>query len=180
MDVTTLMCAEQALYLSACAVLSTVIISLVMQGRTRPPIQSIIIIMRMLCCSFAVLLPYFVAYLVVVVHSVPFGVLFCCRLGFSCWRLKMPPIHDVCIYIYIYIYICIYVSIPIKEQCLFVGLLVCLLVIGHTTFVHFAALPPSRRESRSRRRGRPRALGQAHAQRREHARMRVQLLNEKM
>ena len=27
--------------------------------------------------------------------------------------------------------------------CLFVGLLVCLLFIGHTTFVHFAALPPS-------------------------------------
>ena len=30
-------------------------------------------------------------------------------------------------------------SIPIKEQCVFVGLL----FIGHTTFVHFAALPPS-------------------------------------
>ena len=28
-------------------------------------------------------------------------------------------------------------------MCLFVGLLVCLLFIGHTTFVHFAALPPS-------------------------------------
>ena len=37
-------------------------------------------------------------------------------------------------------------------------LLVCLLFIGHTTFVHFAALPPSVRESRSRR-GRPRARG---------------------
>ena len=37
---------------------------------------------------------------------------------------------------------------------------VCLLFIGHTTFVHFAALPPSVRESRSRR-GRPRARGQA-------------------
>ena len=34
-------------------------------------------------------------------------------------------------------------SIPIKEQCVFVGLLVCPLFIGHTTFVHFAALPPS-------------------------------------
>ena len=54
--------------------------------------------------------------------------------------------------------------------CLSVGLLVCLLFIGHTTFVHFAALPPSGRESRiSRRRERPRARGQAHAQR-EHAR----------
>ena len=50
-----------------------------------------------------------------------------------------------------------------------VCLLVCLLFIGHTTFVHFAALPPSGQESRSRRRGRPRARGQAHAQR-EHAR----------
>ena len=30
-------------------------------------------------------------------------------------------------------------SIPIKEQCVFVGLL----FIGHMTFVHFAALPPS-------------------------------------
>ena len=50
--------------------------------------------------------------------------------------------------------------------CWFVGLL----FIGHTTFVHFAALPPSGRESRiSRRRERPRACGQAHAQR-EHAR----------
>ena len=32
-------------------------------------------------------------------------------------------------------------SIPIKERCVFV----CLLFIGHTTFVHFAALPPSGR-----------------------------------
>ena len=55
---------------------------------------------------------------------------------------------------------CVYLSV-----CWFV----CLLFIGHTTFVHFAALPPSGRESRSRRRGRPRARGQAHAQR-EHAR----------
>ena len=46
-------------------------------------------------------------------------------------------------------------------MCLFVGLSVGLLFIGHTTFVHFAALPPSGRESKSRRRGRPRARGQA-------------------
>ena len=52
-------------------------------------------------------------------------------------------------------------------MCLFVGLLVCLLFIGHTTFVDFAAQPPSGRESRSRRRG-PR--GRKHAQRREHGR----------
>ena len=52
-------------------------------------------------------------------------------------------------------------SIPIKEQCVFVCWFVCLLFIGHTTFVHFAALPPSGRESRSRRRGRPRARAQA-------------------
>ena len=45
--------------------------------------------------------------------------------------------------------------------CLFVGLL----FIGHTTFVHFAALPPSGRESRSRRRGRPRVRGRKHTQR---------------
>ena len=61
-------------------------------------------------------------------------------------------------------------SIPIKEQCVFVCWFVGLLFIGHTTFVHFAALPPSGRESRiSRRRERPRARGQAHAQR-QHAR----------
>ena len=59
--------------------------------------------------------------------------------------------------------------------CWFVGLL----LIGHTTFVHFAALPPSGRESRSRRRGRPRARGQACTceSTRAHA---VQLLNEKI
>ena len=71
------------------------------------------------------------------------------------------------------------ISIPIKEQCVFVGLSVCLLFIGHTTFVHFAALPPSVRVSRSRC-GRPRARGgqacicestRAHA---------VQLPNEKI
>ena len=37
---------------------------------------------------------------------------------------------------------------------------VCLLFIGHTPFVHFAALPPSVREQPSRL-GRPRASGQA-------------------
>ena len=42
---------------------------------------------------------------------------------------------------------------------MFVCWFVCLLFIGHTTFVHFAALPPSGRESRSRRRERPRARG---------------------
>ena len=70
------------------------------------------------------------------------------------------------------LYTCTHVyslSIPIKEQCVFVCLFVCLLFIGHTTFVHFAALPPSGRECRSRSRGRPRARGRKHAQR-EHAR----------
>ena len=62
-------------------------------------------------------------------------------------------------------------SIPIKEQCVFVCLLVCLLFIGHTRF------PTLRRclrvaESRiSRRRERPCARGQVHAcAQREHAR----------
>ena len=41
-------------------------------------------------------------------------------------------------------------------MCLFVCLLVCLLFIGHTTFVHFAALPPNGREQPNSR-GRPRA-----------------------
>ena len=65
-------------------------------------------------------------------------------------------------------------------MCLFVGLSVGLLFIGHTTFVHFAALPPSGRESRSRRRERRRARGgQActFESTRAHA---VQLLNEKI
>ena len=62
-------------------------------------------------------------------------------------------------------------------MCLLVCLLVCLLFIGHTTFVHFAALPPSGRESRSRRRGRPRAGASMHSKStRAHA---VQLLYEK-
>ena len=57
-------------------------------------------------------------------------------------------------------------------MCLLVCLLVCLLFIGHTTFVHFAALPPSGRESRiSLRRERPSARWQAHARaQRKHAR----------
>ena len=38
------------------------------------------------------------------------------------------------------------ISIPIKEQCVSVCWFVGLLFIGHTTFVHFAALPPSGRE----------------------------------
>ena len=73
-------------------------------------------------------------------------------------------------------------SIPIKEQCVFVCLSVCLLFIGHTTFVHFAALPPSGREQRSRR-GRPRARARAsmHAHSAESTRAHaVQLLNEKI
>ena len=54
--------------------------------------------------------------------------------------------------------------------CWFVGLSVCLLFIGHTTFVHFAALPPSTpREQEPSSPAAPRASGQAHAQR-EHAR----------
>ena len=67
-------------------------------------------------------------------------------------------------------------------MCLFVGLSVGLLFIGHTTFVHFAALPPSTpREQEPSSRAAPRARAQAHAQRssestRVHA---VQLLNEK-
>ena len=49
-------------------------------------------------------------------------------------------------------------------------LLVCLLFIGHTTFVHFAALPPSTPRAAKPSRAAPRgARGQAHAQR-EHAR----------
>ena len=58
---------------------------------------------------------------------------------------------------YIYIYMYIYTYKRVVCVCL---LVVGLLFIGHTTFVHFAALPPSGRESRSRR-GRPRARGQA-------------------
>ena len=54
---------------------------------------------------------------------------------------------------------------------MFVCWFVCLLFIGHTTFVHFAALPPSITREQPSRRGRPGARGgQAHA---------VQLLNEK-
>ena len=54
-----------------------------------------------------------------------------------------------------------HISIYTYKRVVCVCLLVCwfvgLLFISHTTFVHFAALPPSGRESRSRRRGRPRA-----------------------
>ena len=46
-------------------------------------------------------------------------------------------------------------------MCLLVCLLVCLLFIGHTTFVHFAALPPST----------PRAAKPSRAARRERASM---------
>ena len=38
---------------------------------------------------------------------------------------------------------------------------VCLLFIGHTTFVHFAALPPRAGEQEPSSRGRPSATGQA-------------------
>ena len=51
--------------------------------------------------------------------------------------------------------------------CLLVCLSVCLLFIGHTTFVHFAALPPS--TPKAAKPSRAAARGQAHAQR-EHAR----------
>ena len=56
-----------------------------------------------------------------------------------------------------YLIIPIYTYKRVVCVCWFVCLFVCLLFIGHTTFVHFVALPPSGRESRSRRRGRPRA-----------------------
>ena len=63
--------------------------------------------------------------------------------------------------------------------CWFVCWFVCLLFISHMTFVHFAALPTSGRESRSRHRGRPPAREQACTceSTRAHA---VQLLNEKI
>ena len=54
-------------------------------------------------------------------------------------------------------------------MCLFVGLLVCLLFIGHTTFVHFAALPPSTTREQEPSRAAPRAHAGKPAQR-EHAR----------
>ena len=63
---------------------------------------------------------------------------------------------------------------------MFICLSVGLLFIGHTTFVHFAALPPSApRAAKPSSGAAPRARGQAHAQR-EHARHAVQLLNEKI
>ena len=55
---------------------------------------------------------------------------------------------------------CVYLSV-----CWFV----CLLFIGHTTFVHFAALPPSTPRAAKPSRATQRASGQAHAQR-EHVR----------
>ena len=48
-------------------------------------------------------------------------------------------------------------------MCLFACWFVCLLFIGHTTFVHFAALPPSTPIAAKPSRAAPR--GQAHAQR---------------
>ena len=61
---------------------------------------------------------------------------------------------------------------------MFVCLFVCLLFIGHTTFVHFAALPPSGREQEPSR-ATPRARASMHL--REHARAHaVQLFNEKI
>ena len=56
---------------------------------------------------------------------------------------------------------------------------VCLLFIGHTTFVHFAALPPSTPREQPSRRGRPRARGAGKHAQREHARACV-LLNDKI
>ena len=67
-------------------------------------------------------------------------------------------------------------SIPIYTYkrvvcvCLLVCWFVCLLFIGHTTFVHFAPLPLSGRESRSRR-GRPRTRGGQACTARARARM---------
>ena len=65
-------------------------------------------------------------------------------------------------------------------MCLFVCLFVCLLFIGHTTFVHFAALPPSgRKQDQPSSRSAPRAArASMHSEStRSHA---VQLLNEKI
>ena len=68
--------------------------------------------------------------------------------------------------------------------CLLVCWFVCLLFIGHTTFVHFAALPPSTPREQPSRRGRPCARGgQAHARYMHSESTRadaVQLLNEKI
>ena len=47
--------------------------------------------------------------------------------------------------------------------CLFVGLLVCLLFIGHTTFVHFAALTPSTPRAAKPSRAAPRAQASMHS-----------------
>ena len=61
---------------------------------------------------------------------------------------------------------------------MFVGLSVYLLFIGHTTFVHFAALPPSGREQEPSRAAPRAAWVSVHSEStRAHA---VQLLNEKV
>ena len=64
---------------------------------------------------------------------------------------------------------------------MFVCWCVCLLFIGHTTFVHFAALPPSTPragEQEPSSRAAPRARASMHNEsKRAHA---VQLLNEKI
>ena len=66
---------------------------------------------------------------------------------------------------FLFIYICIYIYTYKRAVC--VCLFVCLLFIGHMTFVHFAALPTSVREQPSRR-GRPRGRASMHLE--EHAR----------
>ena len=78
----------------------------------------------------------------------------------------MKPLKIVpeCVHIYTY------------KRAVCVCWFVCLLFIGHTTFVHFAALPPSVRESRSRRVRPARAVASMHSEStRAHA---VRLLNE--
>ena len=66
-----------------------------------------------------------------------------CFSAAQCWRgtgAEQGSAWSASIYLYIYTYkrvVCVYLSV-----CWFV----CLLFIGHTTFVHFAALPPSGRE----------------------------------
>ena len=64
---------------------------------------------------------------------------------------------------------------------MFVCLFVCLLFIGHTTFVHFAAPPPSTPRAAKPSRAAPRARGQACMHSAESTRAHaVQLLNEKI
>ena len=59
-------------------------------------------------------------------------------------------------------------SIYTYKRAVCVCLLVCLLFIGHTTFVHFAALPPSGREQEPSSRAAPRERASMHL--REHGR----------